>query len=396
MPYLPRDLEAELLRLWENKRFFIIEGPRRSGKTTLLKRINELKGGTYISFEDPRERVDFLRDPIRYVRTWKDDVLYLDEIQYLGEEGSRAMKLIYDKTDVRIIASGSGAFGVKMKLKAYLVGRAYFKVLFPLSFGEFVRWKSPNLYRLYIEGHRAVERLLEGDTTSLPLPSQRLEALFEDYSTYGGFPEVVLKGKEELMQITNTLVEEDILHYFSRLDSYKVWNVVRRLAALSGGLLTYSSLGVSEKTGERYLSIFTYSHLIHLIPPYFTNPLKELSKMPKVVFLDIGVRNALIGNLTHLSLRPDRGEIMESVIARQLIDRNLRYWRSKNKAEVDLVILGRFPLPIEVKYGRPRFTKSFMSFINRYNPPIGIIVGKEVKVEKRGNAEIVSVPPYYF
>ncbi len=396
MAYLPRDLEAELLSLWEKKRFFIIEGPRRSGKTTLLKRLQSLKGGTYISFDSPAERVDFLRDPTAYLPSKGEGPYFLDEIQYLGEEGAQALKLIYDQTPHRVVASGSGAFSVKMKLKAYMVGRAYFKTLLPLSFGEFVRWREPNLFSIYQEGHAMVEAVLRGEGAEPPEPSERLKALFHEYAVYGGYPEVVLKGREELLQIANTAVEEDILHYFSRLDAYKVWNVVRRLAAIAGEILRYSTLGVSQRTAEHYLSIFSYAHLIYLLTPYFTNPLKELTKSPKVFFYDVGIRNALIGNLSPLEVRPDRGQVVEVAVARQLVGERLHYWRTKSKAEVDLVVVRERPIPVEVKAGEGRITRSLLSFIESYRPPTAVVVGYEPSLREKGGVPIYTIPPYYF
>ncbi len=395
-PYYPRELEDEILTQWDLKRFFVIEGPRRSGKTTLLKRLQQLKGGTYVTFENPKERVDFLNDPLNYLPSIGDGPYFLDEIQYTGEKGARALKLIFDETDHRVISSGSGAFGIKMKLKAYLVGRAYFKTLLPLSFSEFVRWKKPAIYDTYKKGRESLNMLLNGQTTTLPQVSERLNALFKQYAMFGGYPEVVLKGKEELMQIANTVVEEDVLHYFSRLDSLKVWGFVRRLAALSGKMLQYTSLNIRQQTAEHYISIFSYAHLIYLLTPYFTNPLKELVKTPKVFFYDNGVRNALINSFSPLDLRPDKGELVEMAVIRQMVGENLHYWRTKNKAEVDLVVVRENPIPVEVKSGRGKVTRSLLSFVAQYHPPAAVVVGNDVRVEKRDQTLIAVVPPYYF
>ncbi|NPA22170.1 MAG: AAA family ATPase, partial [Candidatus Micrarchaeota archaeon] len=146
--YLPRELEKELLQHWEEKRIFIIRGPRRSGKTTLLKHLQQIKGGTYISMESSPMLEQFLKDPLGFVKGLEDPI-FLDELQYGGEQASKALKQIYDLTDKRIIVSGSGAFDLKTNIQAYLVGRAYIYDLLPLSFREFVEWKMPQFKHLY-------------------------------------------------------------------------------------------------------------------------------------------------------------------------------------------------------------------------------------------------------
>ncbi len=396
MRYNPRELEKTILDLWNKKSIFIIKGPRRSGKTTLMKRLQEEKGGIYITMEDPNEREDFLSDPINYVKDYIDEPIYLDEIQYTGERGARALKLIYDQLGPhKIVVSGSGAFDVKMKLTAYLVGRAYFFELLPLSFKEYIMWKRPNLGKTYLRGHEAVENLLEGKSVELPPPSKRLERLLSEYLITGGYPEVVLKGTTELMNIVNTTIEEDIIHYFGLKESLRVWEVIKKLALLEASLLNYNTLGVSFKTAEEYLAIFHYSYILRFLRPYSTNPLVELTKKPKIHFIDLGFRNAVINNFNRIEDRVDRGSLYEGFIFRQLWGKNIGYWRTKNKSEVDFVIRSPKVIPIEVKSGKARLTRSLYGFVEKYKPPLAVIVGDEPSVSKR-NVQIYTVPAYYF
>ena len=394
--YRPRELEATILDAWGSKSIFVIKGPRRSGKTTLMKRLWEIKGGAYITMEDISERRDFISNPIEYVRDYRDEPLFLDEIQYTGERGAQALKLIYDELEPhQIVVSGSGAFDVKMKLSSYLVGRAYFFELLPLSFKEFVGWKRPSLKRVYMRGHEKVEELLRGNEVELPSPSSRLENLLNEYLITGGYPEVVLKGTRELVNIVNTTVEEDIIRYFGLRQGLRVWEAIKKLALLNAKLLHYATLGINFKTAEEYIAIFHYSYLIRLLKPFSTNPLVELTKTPKVHFIDLGFRNGVIGNFKKVEERVDKGELYEGFIFRQLWGREVGYWRTKNKSEIDFVVKTPRLIPIEVKSGKGRATRAIYSFIEKYKPPLAIVVADEPDLAKKP-APIYAIPAYYF
>jgi len=398
MEFKPRKLLDEVLRYWDSKPIHVIRGPRRSGKTTLLLYLNELKGGTYITFEELGERDDFLNDPVGYIKRLPQPI-FLDEFQYLGERGGQTLKRIYDTLHtkgLKLIVSGSGAFDIKTNMNRFLVGRAYFYQLLPLSFEEYVSWTRPDLLPVYKEGHQVLLDIFKGKKPSEPSPSKRLEELFRRYLILGGYPEVVLKGEiKELESIAFTTIEEDIIDYFGLRENLKLWNVSRRLATLIGNLLEYSSLGVDYRTAENYLSILKQSYVIDLLQPFYTNPLTELTKSKKLYFIDLGFRNALLEKYQPYDRRDDLGALLENFVFRQLIDKSIRYWRTKNKAEVDFILTGNNILPIEVKSGTGRPTRSLYSFITKYNPKTAVIVGFEPSIINR-EIPIYIIPPYYF
>ena len=262
MEYLPRDLEGEVENALKERKMVVIEGPRRSGKTTLLKALHKRLGGEYISFDDPHERRAFLRNPIGYVEGM-EGIVFLDEIQRLGKEGGLALKRVYDETEKIVVATGSGAFSVVMELKAYLVGRARFLHLLPLSFGEFILWKAPKrVVKRYEEGHKQVEGLLKGQPLPAPEVWEGLQPYWEEYVLYGGYPEVVLHSSKEafLRDIVDSVIEEDLIRFFHFREGEKFWRVVERLAALHGSLLELSSLGVKYETAEEYVAALRYSY----------------------------------------------------------------------------------------------------------------------------------------
>ena len=107
--------------------------------------------------------------------------------------------------------------------------------------------------------------------------------------------------------------------------------------------------------------------------------------MPKVYFEDTGLRNAIAGNFSPPESRADFGAIFENAVFAQLTKKLkpgdfLKFWRSGKGAEVDFIIEhGREAVPIEVKSSPLKtvgVSRSFRSFINRYSPPVGLLVSR--------------------
>jgi len=77
----------------------------------------------------------------------------------------------------------------------------------------------------------------------------------------------------------------------------------------------------------------------------------------------------------------------------------IKYWRTKSKAEVDFVIeKNQNIFPVEVKYvSKKTIGKSFYSFIEKFNPPVGIILTKDFLGEdKIKNTKVKFIPLSYF
>ncbi len=394
-----RELFEYIINLWSSNQNFVILGPRRAGKTTLLSMIEEKFGGKYISFEDWVNEEEFMKNPVAFIESFDDEIILLDEVQNLPpEKGGKAIKLICDSTKKRFLISGSGAFHIKLNLDKYLVGRAYFLELFPLSFKEFLEWKDSSAYKQFQEVHEKLYSAIKKGKTYSTEPSGILERYYKEYLKWGGYPQVVLVNtslkEEEIKNIVRTTINEDIIRYFSIRATHRFRKLIEQLALKTGNLIDYSSFGFAIKTVEEYLSILENSYILERIRPYYTNKLLELRKKEKLYFYDNGFRNALLDNFRDIDNRLDGGVVVENHVFNQLRYKGLKikYWRTKSKAEVDL-ILEKYDIPIEVKKGSATATRSLLSFIEKYSPKMSIVTGLS-KVENHKNISIVQ--PYYF
>jgi uncharacterized protein len=81
------------------------------------------------------------------------------------------------------------------------------------------------------------------------------------------------------------------------------------------------------------------------LPPFSQNPRWEIGKQNMVYFINLGIRNALIGDFNDLSIRPDRGVVWKNflIIERRkaYLNQNRmvqgRFWRTYSGSEIDYI-----------------------------------------------------------
>ncbi len=381
--YIPRELEKEVLPWLDSPHIIAIRGPRQSGKTTFLRRIQEVlqqQGISqqeihFISFEDALEVENFSIDPRKYIafhckdRTKKNFFL-LDEVQYV-EKAGKLLKLVYDLMEnIKIILTGSSTLDIN-EVSSYLVGRALLFEMYPFSFSEFLQAKDQKMFQY----HSTIRINLQQPRVEKepPLFLKELNQFLLEYLTYGGYPEIILENDLEkkkilLKNIFLTYVEKDIVRIYGPRYRQKVIDLVRHLAFCNGGILNYNDLAaltsLYAKEIKEILSILQDTYIITLLRPFHQNLSTELRKNPKVYMVDTGLRNFMADRF---SFGPEEyGKLLENYVWRIMSGKKINYWRTTSKAEVDFII--NMTIPMEVKM-TPKISKSFRSFIESYHPP---------------------------
>jgi len=409
MEYLPRIIEEELDKWMLRREAVIIKGPRQSGKTTMLRHLEEKFGGSYVTLEDPDELETFEKFPRSFAeRRLQGGFLYIDEAQRSRKAG-RIAKLLYDlySERLKLVLTGSGSFDIKVEIGRWLVGRGVYFELLPLGFEEFVMWKRSDLHEIFSQRLKTLKEFLEsGEEPSLDDPFRReFEALLSEYVVYGGFPAVVKEEDAKLGLLKNLVsmyVEKDVFGSFGIREVEKFRSLTKYLALSSGSILEASSacsdIGLDYRTFVSYLSILVNTYVIRLISPYHTNRINEIKKAKKVYFYDLGFRNAILGIFAPVENRTDTGAMLENFVLNELILQGYepRYWRTTGKAEVDFVIQTALGLvPIEVKAsGTPE--RGFLSFIERYKPKVGVVFTKGYTGVKQIEGTKVAFLPHHF
>ncbi len=384
--YINRFLEENIKKYLTKKEIIAIIGPRQSGKTTLLRHFYEsLKNAIFLDFED-REILELFSEDINsfielYVK--KHDYVFIDEFQY-AKHGGKNLKYIYDNYKTKVIISGSSSSELSIQSIKFLVGRIFVFMLYPFSFGEYLNHKNKDLYNIWLR-KKLSRKVLD-----------RIIPYFNEFCVYGGYPRVILsedKSEKEtvLRNIYNTYFLKEIKEILNLPEDYKLSKLINALALQIGNITNYKELaditGFNYKDLLKYFNVLEKTFVLERSIPFHTNKRTELVKSPKVFFLDSGFRNIVIKNFQPVGNRPDKGNLYENFVASELIkaDIELKYWRTKSMAEVDFIIeKNNKIIPIEIKSNllRANFTKSFSSFIDKYNPKISFILSEKLFADK--------------
>ena len=407
MDYIKRDLEQTVQEHLDMPEMIAILGPRQSGKTTLMQQIfGTLENALFISFEDRKLLELFVEDEKTFAELYVKNNRYLgiDEFQY-AKEGGKKLKYIYDHyPGTKILISGSSAPELTIHGIKYLVGRIFVFNLYPLSFEEFLRYKNTALFATYLEKKESIAAYLFRDNELPEISTPLLDLLYEiydEYCIYGGYPRVAIsetRGEKEtvLRNIYSTYFLREIKDLLSLTTDFKLSKLIKSLSITLGGLISYNSLeevsGFDYKGLLVHLNILEKTYICKRVSPYFTNRRTEIIKVPKVYFFDNGFRNIIIDDFRAYDLRQDIGSLNENFVFTQATYAGVevKFWRSKSKAEVDFVMDREGKLiAIESKSSFRRRTKSLTAFRAKYSP-YRTIVAYRGGLEARGG--VVYLP----
>ena len=324
-----RYLYEQLIKNIQKQKVQILFGARRVGKTNLLKRIESEYGSKCFTLNGEDEIAENLlaeRSISNYKRILAGyELLIIDEAQYLKDIG-RKLKLMIDEIHpLHIIISGSSAFDIEQASEP-LVGRTISHRMYPVAQAELKQQEN-----LLQTNQNLDERLLYGsypETLSFTLPSEK---------------------EEYLRELVNTYLLKDILAFENIRNPQKIKDLLVLLAYQVGNEVSPDELGrklgISKNTVERYLDLASKIFVIYKRRGYSKNLRKEVTKSSKWYFYDNGIRNGLIGDFRHLSIREDTGMLWENYITAERIkfnaytgkDVNSYFWRTYDQQEIDLI-----------------------------------------------------------
>lgn len=395
---IERSIYPDILAHLEKKEITVLVGPRQVGKTTMMNWLRselDRKEIRYLWFNLDLER-DFsllesqerLLLQISLEFGSQPGVVFIDEIQRKQNAGL-FLKGIYDTLpDIKFVISGSGSLELRENVIESLAGRKKIFYIRPLGFNEFLDFKTDYKYRgrhrLFMEAKPEVS-----------------DALLKEYLTYGGYPAVVLASthdekKNHLIEIVNSYLYRDIRVILNIQYVGAYHQLMRILAQQVAQPVKYTSLAqyltVSANTVKDYIWYLNHTYIIESSIPYFTNPLKEIVKEPSIYFLDLGFLNLQRNDVALDVQGSSMGMVFQNFIHNYLKDSlgeniSLKYWRTKDKAEVDIVIdHPKYPIPVEVKYHtltEPKISRAYHNFIKIYRPAFGLIVSRGGEFEKK-------------
>ena len=328
--YIPQAQLDPLVQALAPGRVVVLYGPRRVGKTTLIRRFVRqhapdalLVTGEDITVRDSLESQSLakLRAFVGHRRT-----LIVDEAQHVRQIGL-SLKLLVDHVEgLRVIATGSSSFDLAQRTGEPLTGRKRTLLLLPLS-------------QLELGGVEA---------------AHQTAAWLEMRLIYGSYPEVVLEESSEdrkayLKELVSSYLLRDILALEGVRQSAKLRRLLQSLAFQVGKDVSFAELagriGLSVPTVDRYLDLLEKAFVLYSRHGFRRNLRKEIVRSRRYFFFDNGIRNGLIGNFSPLALRDDAGALWENYVLAERMKFNLYtgrlvesyFWRTYDRQELDLV-----------------------------------------------------------
>ncbi len=328
---IPRLLKDQIKeRLFSSDKIIVLYGSRQAGKTTLVKELlKELPFKTLSVNADRREFTDVLssRDLGRLQRLVAGyELLFIDEAQRIPNIGIN-LKILHDELPkLKIIATGSSSFELANTVREPLTGRTWTYTLYPIAYSELAA--NHNTFELGLR--------------------------LEEFLIFGMYPEVFsFSASEEkilyLKELSNAYLYKDILELADIRNSRAIYDLLRLLAYQLGSTVSMnelgSQLGMSKDTVHRYIDLLEKAFVLFRLSGFSRNLRKEVVKMDKIFFFDLGIRNAVIDNFDELPGRADVGQLWENFLAVERLKTmayyrrfaNRYFWRTYTGAELDYV-----------------------------------------------------------
>jgi predicted AAA+ superfamily ATPase len=345
----------ELALNFRVRRATVLLGPRRVGKTFMLKQLiyeaitkNGIAANSvlYASIDTPVYSGISLERFLEFMPVKQAGIVVFDEIQYLREWEVHLKDLVDAYRNVKFIASGSAAAALRLKSQESGAGRFSEFMLPPLTFYEFLMFLGEDSKLISVPNNE--------ESWYKAKDLHALNRRFIDYLNYGGYPEAVLseeirKNPEQFIRndIVDKVLLKDLPNLYGINEIQELNRLFSFLAYNAGNEASLENIsqesGISKPTIKRYIEYLESAFLIIKLPNVDDNcKTMKRERNFKVYLNNPSMRAALFAPVKE-SDSEDIGHLAESAFFSQWQHapdfRQLRYARWRNEGEVDVVYL---------------------------------------------------------
>ena len=335
-------------------RLLVLTGARQVGKSTLAQMA--FPNMPILSFDDPQERVAYARlTPTDWITHYP--VAIIDEAQKMPSI-FHTLKACYDRDpNVRYVLLGSSQIMMLKQVSETLAGRVALQELFPFCLPELVAAlgappRESLLMRL-LKSEKPADLLTKEITPHyvLQIPYAQAKKHWDTLLHWGGMPSIYQNDftdndrAEWLRDYQTTYLQRDLAD-LARLDRLEPFIRAQRAAASrTAQTINFAELArlsdVTPPTAHQFMRYLELSYQVMMLPAWFRNAEKRLTKQPKLHFLDNGVRRAILNQRGDVD-----GHAFESAVVSEIVKQSktarlpleFSHLRTADKREVDLLI----------------------------------------------------------
>ncbi len=387
----------------KNRKPLLLQGARQVGKTYILKEFGKMEYNNlaYFNFEQTQELASLFQSTldteilIESLSAFigkkiepETTLLFFDEIQACPRAITSLKYFCEQAPNYHLVGAGS-LLGISVgKISSFPVGKVNFMNLFSMSFFEYLKAINEKILLKQLQEKK--------NFTSIPeIIHEKILRHYKFYLFLGGMPEVIqnyIKNKD--IKAVRLIQKEILRSYENDFSKYsssheairisEIWRSVPLILAKENKKFKYSDVRKGGRASwfESAIEWLQKAGLIHIsynlkTPKYPLMGYADQSKF-KVYLHDTGLLGALLNVSSNIIVTSDKlfteyfGAFVENFVASELIKNgieNLYYWTTKWEAEVDFVISkNENILPLEVKSGMSRKTKSLRVYAQKYHP----------------------------
>lgn len=331
-PLYPRDLAGRIE--YSGREIVDLVGPRRSGKSSILKLIiKQLKltdEYLFINFEDPffiefnePQIIEELIDVFKTHFSGNLRYVFFDEIQEI-KSWEKSLRKLRDGTDYKIFITGSSSKLLSSEISSSITGRHFSYDVYPLSFTEFLLFNGIGI----------------DSVKDVVLNEKKLLKKWHEYLAIGGFPEVVITQKQELLKnYFLDMLQKDIIMRHDIREKEILERMAVYLLSQTGKPVSVASLkkmyDISHQAASLYLSYLQEAFLVFELPQFSYSLKTQQKSLKKIYAIDTGLASAVAFKFSE-----ERGRVLENAVFLALLrqKKELYYYKTRSNTEVDFLV----------------------------------------------------------
>lgn len=325
---IPRLLLNNLKANLQQQKIVLLNGPRRAGKRSLVKKTLDELNFSAVEFDASCKKIKKEFDDVTALKLndlfGNNSFVLIEEAQYLEKLQDIVEIVLSGEIHATLIICCSHRPMLDEVLLEVLQIQGLELSLFPPSFYELAQHNT------------------------LPVEEQLLETRL----IYGNYPEVV-SSIENAENTLSEMIGEVIFTNLGVNDRInkgdRLLKMLQTIAFNIGEPVSYNEIGeragLDNETVERYIDLLETGGILFRLPCFFNNHRYELKKTHVIYFADNGIRNALIRNFNPVDLRNDLDLLWRNWLIAERIKWNklngravdYKFWRTHTKQMIDFI-----------------------------------------------------------